>query len=249
MKAPSARARLACIINRRILICGIFGSCGLSFSSPAAAQLITAELFGNVTATAGDLTILSPGIMRGTPLHLTFTFDAHMTPERITGSSASYLATGTRRGATVSVGNFAYSIPEVALRIESNIQYGSADFTGRADLLQYRSLTTTGIEDTEISATLLYPVGTWTSYEPTLPPGEPLYQLFFVERYYPMDPVGRGVHVRSSSVDDSGPLTPVPESSWIAALSAVLLIGIVGRRFKRSSKQDQSHSCRTCSPG
>lgn len=213
----------------------VFAACTTFAASPLSAQLLNAELSGYVTSFGGDRSILGDGIDVGVPLHLSFSYDAVMTPQQSSATSAVYLATGPGRQATVSVGAFSYTIPNVSLRIVSHIWYSTDIFTGYADFLELRTLTTTGVEDTAMWATFLYPLGTWQSHEPTLPPPGAILTDLFAQRYYPMDPIGRGVSVRSRWLGEPpGPITPVPESNAMAIVAALLLAGAVAVRPRRA---------------
>lgn len=53
------------------------------------------------------------------------------------------------------------------------------------------------------------------------------------QRYFPLDPIGRGVSVRAMSLGEQPwPPTPVPESNTVAILATLLLAGVAARRIR-----------------
>jgi hypothetical protein len=209
---------------------------------PLSAQLITAEISGPVNILGGHPEALGAGVGIGGTLRFTFTYDSMMTPTLSSPGSAYYVATGSGNSATVDIGEFHYSIPEVSLNIVSGAYFGSSVFSGRVDYLSLRALTYTGVKDTEINAKLLYPLGTFTSHASQVPPSNPFYAQLYLQRIYPRNQ-NLGAHVQSLYFNGYPPpyvipptLIPLPESHLLAQVSVLILAAATGMKLHRSRR-------------
>jgi hypothetical protein len=207
---------------------------------PISAQLITAEVSGPVNIVAGHPEALGAGVGIGATLRFTFSYDSVMTPIASSSASAYYLATGPGNEATVDIGEFHYAVPDVSLSIVSGSFFGSSVFNGRVDSFNLRALTYTGVKDTEIVATLLYPLGTFTSHVPQIPPSNPFYAQLYVQRIYPHNP-NLGAHLQSLYFNGYPPpyvvsptLIPLPESNLVAWTSVLVLAAATVMKLRRS---------------
>lgn len=214
-----------------VLVTGICFGLGVT---PAPAQLIHAELSGPITAIFGDSTLLGSDVTLGTPMRLSFTYGPNLPPESTDTyeSGAIYVGTGGDVLGSLAVGDFAFEIPRVRLAIFSDLGYSSADYPHGllGDVIYlYSTDTPTGAYHVQMSAILLYPTGTFTSYAPAAPAPDFVFAQLSITR----SEAWGNVSVSSTGIfGDLDEFRPVPESTTMTGLAALALVAIVTQRIR-----------------
>jgi hypothetical protein len=197
------------------------------------AQLMRAEFTGPITTTGSrELSELSPGLKLGSPMTLVFDYPSNLEPGVPRGGQGvEYYGSGGDALGTLRVGSFSAQLDNVSITLYRDAELFLGDgLISRGDLMFF--LTTDsprGSPNFVIWADLLYPTGTFQSYDLVTPPENPLLaRLGFGVGFQKDSVVGGSLQI----FGDLPGITPVPESTDLGLAAAIILAGAIAWRIR-----------------